>query len=204
MSDGHFVRKHHLKHLGPLRVDPELLEVRFRSSCSMYNCRAECCGGGASIDLGERDRIVAHADLVRSLMDPDQERDTALWFEDFIDDSDYVSGYAVTTRMHNDRCVFLNGKGLCVLQIAESQMGEGAVLKPFFCRAFPISLENGTLTYDNQFDTETQCCAPVAEGHLTVFDVCAEELEHVLGAEGAAELRALAGVDVNAPGEPVG
>jgi len=64
-------------------------------------------------------------------------------------------------------------------------MGEGAVLKPFFCRAFPISLENGTLTYDNQFDTETQCCAPVAEGHLTVFDVCAEELEHVLGAEGA-------------------
>lgn len=164
----------------------------------MMGCRAECCGGGASIDLGERDRILQHADLVRSLMDPDQERDTALWFEDFIDDADYVSGHAVTTRMHNDRCVFLSGKGLCVLQTAEGKMEQGAVLKPFFCRAFPICLDNGELTYDNQFETETHCCAPVSEGTLTVFDVCAFELEHVLGREGAAELRALADAEQEA------
>lgn len=194
MSHERVLRKHHLKHVGELRVSDELFAIRFRSGCSMNNCRAECCGGGADIDIGERDRILQHADLVRSLMDADQERDTALWFEDFINDRDFPSGHAVTTRMHNDRCVFLNGKGLCVLQIAEGQMGEGAILKPFFCRAFPICLNDGTLTYDNQFESESQCCGPVAAGELTIFDVCAFELEHVLGVEGAAELRSKAGL----------
>jgi hypothetical protein len=193
VSDERRIHKHHLKHLGPLSVDPELLELRFRSGCSMYNCRAECCGGGADIDIGERDKILANVGLVRSLMDGDQEHEPSNWFEDFIEDRDFPSGHAVTTRMHNDRCVFLNGKGLCVLQIAESQMGEGAVLKPFFCRAFPICLNNGTLTYDNQFESESQCCGPVDGGSLSVFDVCAYELEHVLGADGAAELRKIAG-----------
>ena len=192
MRDERVLKKHHLAHVAELKVSDELLALRFRSGCSMYNCRSECCGGGASIDIAERDKILANVELVHSLMDSDQERDTGVWFEDDIDDRDFPSGHAVTTRMHNDRCVFLNGAGLCVLHIAEGRMGEGAVLKPFFCRAFPICLNNGVLTYDNQFETETQCCGPVAEGGLTIFDVCAFELEHVLGSDGAAELRELA------------
>ncbi|MBI1210600.1 MAG: DUF3109 family protein [Alphaproteobacteria bacterium] len=194
MSDERILRKHRLKHISELRVSDELLEVRFRAGCSMSSCRAECCGGGADIDLGERDRVLENADLVRSLMDRDQEHDTARWFEDFIDDADFPSGHAVTTRTHNDRCVFLNAKGLCVLQIAEGKMAQGETLKPFFCRAFPICLNEGELTYDDQFETEPQCCSPVADGDLTIFDVCAFELEYVLGAEGAAELREMLGL----------
>jgi hypothetical protein len=188
------LRKHRLKHIPDLKVCDELLKLRFCAGCSMSNCRAECCSGGAAIDITERDRILQQADLVRSHMDAGQEHATERWFEDLNEDLDFSSGCAVTTRTHEDRCVFLNAAGRCVLQAAEEAMGDGTALKPFYCRAFPICIDKGVLSYDDQLGLEPPCCGPVADGTLTIFDVCAVELDHVLGPEGAAELRELAGV----------
>ncbi len=186
------LRKHRLKHITELKVSDEILDARFRAACAMSNCQGNCCGGGADADIAERDRILAHADLVRSHMDPDQQRDTALWFDEPLPDSDFPSGLAATTQTHNDVCVFLNSAGLCVLHIVEPKLEDGGDLKPFFCRAFPVVLDHGTLALDRQFDHETACCGSVEKGSLSVFDVCSFELEHVLGREGAMELRALA------------
>ena len=190
MSD-RVLRKHRLKHIPEITVSEEMLDVRFRDGCAMASCRGACCDGGADVDIAERDRVLANADLVRAHMDADQDHAIENWFEDLTIDADFPSGLAVTTRMHNDNCVFLNADKLCVLQIAEQHVADGGTLKPFFCRAYPICLNNGVLTYDDQFETQTQCCGPVASGKLTVFDVCAYELEFVLGSEGAAELRAM-------------
>jgi Fe-S-cluster containining protein len=199
VSDGPRLRKHHLTHIDKLTVSAELLQTRYAAGCAMGNCRGNCCLGGASIDTTERDRIVAHAALVRAQMDETQQHDGDKWFEDLIEDADYASGMAVTTQLHNDRCVFLNGAGLCVLQMAEEAGKLSEPLKPFFCRAYPIYIQNGMLTIDHQCDGETKCCAAVAKGPLTVFDVCAFELEYVLGPEGAAELRCLAADAVKTP-----
>jgi Fe-S-cluster containining protein len=192
VSDELVLRRHRLKHIPELKVSAEVLDVRFRTGCAMANCRGACCDGGADVDVAERDRILQHADLVRAHMDAGQDHTAENWFEDLTMDSDFPSGLAVTTRMHNDNCVFLNSAGLCVLQMAEADMRDGSTLKPFFCRAYPICLNDGVLTFDDQFESETGCCGAVADGGLTVFDVCADELAFVLGAEGAAELRALA------------
>jgi hypothetical protein len=81
-----------------------------------------------------------------------------------------------------------------VLQVAEGALGDGSTLKPFYCRAFPICIDRGVLSYDDQVGLEPPCCGPVAGGSLAIFDVCAVELDLVLGPEGAAELRVLAGV----------
>ncbi len=163
----------------------------------MSSCKGECCLGGADVDIGERDRILENADLVQTVMDSNQEHTPENWFEDLIEDSDFPSGKAVTTQMHNDQCVFLNSAKRCVLQLAEEKMPSGSQLKPFFCRAYPVCLQNGVLTVDHQFEDQTACCGLVAKGALTIFDVCEIELEHVLGTDGAAELRGLAGRSVD-------
>jgi Fe-S-cluster containining protein len=156
----------------------------------MSNCRGKCCLYGADVDLGEQDRILKNADVIRRLMDDSQDRDSANWFENPFKDGDFPSGQAITTRLHNDACVFLNKEGRCVLQIAESEIGD---LKPFFCRAYPICIDAGSLTIDDEnCPEEVQCCGVVGSGTLTIFDVCAFELEYVLGKDGLSELRKLA------------
>jgi Fe-S-cluster containining protein len=156
----------------------------------MSNCRGKCCLYGADVDLGEQDRILKNADLIRRLMDESQDHDAANWFENPFKDADFPSGQAITTRRHNDACVFLNREGRCVLQIAESEIGD---LKPFFCRAYPLCIDAGSLTIDDEnCPEEVRCCGVVGNGTLTIFDVCAFELEYVLGEDGLNELRKLA------------
>jgi len=139
--------------------------------------------------LREQDRILENADVIRRLMDETQDRDPANWFENPFQDADFPSGTAITTRLHNGGCVFLNQEGRCVLQIAESEVGD---LKPFFCRAYPLCIHTGTLTIDDEnCPEELQCCGVVGHGTLTIFDVCAFELEYVLGKDGVTELRQL-------------
>jgi hypothetical protein len=74
-------------------------------------------------------------------------------------------------------------------------MAEGMdkfALKPFYCVAFPVTIEGGVLTTDEpEFTKRRQCCSTVAEGPLTVLDVCREEFEYILGTEGLKEIEAL-------------
>lgn len=188
------ITDHALAHLGPLPVSSHLLGCRFSSGCSMSNCRGSCCGGGVSVDLRHRDRVLAEAPLVLRYMDATQERDPTQWFEaEEIPDTDFPSGAAASTRVVNGGCVFLDSRGLCVLHAAEA---ESPGLKPFFCRTYPIALVNGVLTVEYDYcPDETHCCGPVEGGPLTIFDVCADEIAFMLGERGANELRRAAGTD---------
>lgn len=175
-----------------LRVDPGLLRARFASGCDTARCNAACCRTGVWLDPAERDRVLAHADSVRRAMDRGQPRDTRRWFSRrVVADVDFPSGRAVHTRVANGYCVFLDGRGLCVLQRA-SRAG-GPQLKPFFCTAFPVTIEQGVLTLDDRdHRSRPSCCGSTRGGPLTVFQVCRRELRHTLGAAGLARLRRLA------------
>ncbi len=193
MSTTRVLRRHHLAHIPELKIDNEVLRIRYMSGCSMSQCSGHCCRNGVLADTEERDKVLRYAERVRTHMDESQERDPALWFGEEIADVDFASGHAVRTQVHRDTCVFLDGNARCVLQTIEIEDGANiGTLKPFFCRAYPVSIENAVLIVDGEHcPDETQCCGPVASGSLSLFDVCAFELEFVLGAEGLAELREL-------------
>ena len=159
----------------------------------MVNCDAACCTYGVFADIRERDTILAHAAIVRKHMEPHQAKETDRWFEEReIDDRDFPSGRAIGTSAMDYGCVFLDSTGRCVLQ--KAAVAEGMhpyALKPFYCIAYPITVDHGELMIDKaEFADRPRCCRASAEGTLDVFDVCGEELQHVLGDEGVEELRA--------------
>lgn len=188
------LQAHRLNHIRALRVGQGIFEKKFDSGCSMTACNATCCQGGVTLDVAERDVVLAHADLIIRHMEPDQERDPAAWFDDHVvKDLDFPSGIAIGTNFTDRGCVFLDAAGRCVLQ--KAAMAEGMPkfsLKPFFCVAFPITIEHGVLDTDEpDFTDRPHCCSVVESGSLSPVEVCAEELEFMLGREGFLELRSL-------------
>lgn len=204
MSDAPVLRKHRLAHIPRMEVHESIFRTRFAKTCSMSNCRGMCCSDGVDVDVRERDKILDHAELIRSQMDHDQERDSAKWFGEPFADADHPSGHAATTRVRGRGCVFLNKDGRCVVQMAEAQAPpQTGTLKPFYCRAYPIYVNLGGLMLDDEECTqEFQCCTAVDSGPLTIFDICAYELEFVLGADGVEELREIAREVLKAPETP--
>jgi len=192
VAPGKVIRTHRLGFLPELRLGAEIVERRFAAGCSMSNCNADCCSGGVYADVAEKEQILLHAELVRSQMDPDQEKDSSLWFEDeIVEDMDYPSGRAVGTEVYDDKCVFLNSQGHCVLQKAAAASGmDRYALKPFFCWLYPVSLDSGVLALDDpDFVDRPSCCKHGEKGDLSIFDVCPEEMKLVLGEGGFTELR---------------
>lgn len=191
MSKPRVLRKHRLAFLPELKVGEDIFTTRYERSCSMLNCRGRCCADGVELDLTDRDRILEHASLIQQQMDETQDHNPANWFQGQKADTDFPSGVSTTTVLKADGCNFLNKHGQCVVHIAESKAPPGTgYLKPFFCRAFPVCILNSTLCVDDeQCPEESACCGPVKTGPLSIIDVCAFELEYVLGKEGLAELR---------------
>jgi hypothetical protein len=191
-----------LAYLGCLDVDPALLARRFAAGAALRRCDGTCCGAGVTVDLRERDRVLAHVDLVRRVMTPGQETDPMQWFAPGDrPDGDVPSGRATHTRVKATGCVFLDAERRCSLQKASQANGNGLDLKPFFCRAYPITVCKGELLIDSDADEHRrpQCCGATPGGPQTIFDVCGFELEHTLGPEGVVNLRRLAG-DFNGGG----
>jgi hypothetical protein len=183
------MRRHKLAYLGEIRIADNIFEGRFASNCATSRCKGACCQEGVWLDLGERDRILDNAGLIQRHMEPGQQQSPERWFETRIsDDPDFPSGRAVGTELHNGGCVFLDSARRCVLQTASQNQPFN--LKPFFCTAFPIVIDHGRLEIDEGLSTD--CCALIAGGSQDVFDVCAGELEHVLGEEGLRELADIA------------
>jgi Fe-S-cluster containining protein len=185
------LKKHHLKHIPELRVDPELLRQRFSPGCSMCHCNGTCCAEGVLLDLRDKERILAHTDLIKKYLEPQQEHDATKWFDHTIEyDIDFPSGRCDGTTVRDGGCVFLDSKGLCALQ--KTAMAEGMdkfALKPFYCVAFPLVIDGHVLTTDDpEFTNRSQCCSVVPQGSLTVFEVCREEFEYILGADGLKEI----------------
>jgi hypothetical protein len=192
-NDRVILRNHRLRYLGDLRIHESIFQARFQSGCATNRCKANCCRRGVWVDVAERDAIAASADLIRRHMEPSQEQDPERWFDSEVRlDPDFPSGKCVGTAVRNDACIFLDGAGLCVLQRASQQnasRNELGNLKPFFCIAFPIDINDAELSLDRGDDLN--CCAPAADGELNVLGVCSEELKHVLGGDAFAELERL-------------
>ncbi|MBI5214840.1 MAG: DUF3109 family protein [Ignavibacteriae bacterium] len=197
MSTNHnfTLNKHRLSHISQLTVSKDFFRQSFEGGCSMMNCNGKCCKDGVWADLTERDKILAHKDLIKKYMEPTQDHDHTTWFdEQEVEDPDFPSGKAIGTQTRGNGCVFLNSNGHCVLQRAATEEGMSKFfLKPFYCFAFPIALEFGELVLDDpDFTYQTQCCSTVENGNLTAMDVCAEELEFMLGNDGFTELQSIA------------
>ncbi len=187
--------RHKLSHLTELRVDPSIFEARFAAGCSMTQCNASCCRYGVMVDPMEKANVLAHAELIQNAMEEGMEKDPSKWFDEEEEiDLDFPSGRAVGTRTTEHGCVFLDRQGRCILQRAAVEVGMTKfALKPFFCFAFPITLDKGKLTVDDpEITGRKECCSVVPSGDLPVLEVCEEELIYVLGTEGFEELRALA------------
>jgi hypothetical protein len=192
-TDYPVLTRHTIAHVATLRVNPAIFEKRFAAGCSMTHCDATCCHGGVYADLGEKERILAHAELIKSYMEPQQEHDTAKWFDnEEVDDIDFPSGKAVGTQTNARGCIFLKANGHCVIQTAGAESGMGKFsLKPFFCIAFPVVLTGHELTLHDDYTGRTECCFAVPNGTQSLVDICAEELEYMLGTEGFKELKEL-------------
>jgi len=190
MSNARVIRNHSLKQFAKLKVGDDVFDIRYEKGCSMSNCRGRCCADGVDLDIVERDRILEHAHLIQLCMDETQDRNSQNWFQATRPDADFPSGECATTAVKENGCVFLNKDGYCVVHIGESQSKEFGYLKPFFCRAFPICIVNSTLCVDDeQCPDEHKCCGPLKNGPLTILDICAPELEFMLGAAGLAVAR---------------
>jgi Fe-S-cluster containining protein len=186
------LRGHRLSHLPGLEVNGSIFDTRYAPGSSPGHCDGMCCSSGVKVDVADRDRILAHADLIRRAMDPGQDQDAGGWFEETeTPDPDFPSGRCVGTQVRGNGCVFLDSAGRCVLQaVTIATARPGFDLKPFFCSAFPVTIAAGALWIDEMcLDAPGGCCRPTPGGPLGVLDVCEVELRHVLGNEGLEELR---------------
>jgi hypothetical protein len=177
----------------PLRVGryllaPELFELGYARGCGPGACSTTCCKRGAYLDPAERDRILAHKDLVKAHMDESQSRDDALWFEPVEkSDADFPSGKCVGTAEIDDKCAFLDRRGRCSLQTAASADGMHKwALKPTYCILYPIDVSNDVVKFDFRLQSQRACCSVSALFEVPVFEACREELAHLLGEDGFA------------------
>jgi hypothetical protein len=195
------LRRHRLTQFRALGVGCSIVDARMAAACDSNHCGSTCCGTGVWADQAEHDRILEHASAVVAVMDPDQPRDPRDWFDDERRlDSDFPSGVAIGTRTAARGCIFLDAKGRCVLQKATAEGLAPVVLKPFYCFAFPITIDRGTLMVDiDNVEGTTRCCVPVAGGPRTILEAFAWELEHVLGKDGFDELRSMLAARDRAP-----
>ena len=188
------LHKHHLRHIPELRVGDSIVTAKFAAGCSMTNCDAACCMYGFFADVREYDNILAHVDIIQRHMEPHQAKDPAVWFdEQELVDPDFPSGRAIGTHAMDYGCVFLDKAGKCTLQKAATAEGMYPfALKPFYCVAYPITVDHGELMLDEpEFTDRPRCCRATSGGTKDIFDVCAEELTFVLGTPGVEELRTL-------------
>lgn len=179
--------------IGKYIIDPVLFEKGFAKGCGPFHCETTCCASGVFLDPTERDVILEHQEEIRAMMDETQTQNGAVWFDNRReDDIDFPSGYAVGTEVYNNKCVFLRKDGRCSVQlVSKEKYNNPWKIKPFYCIAFPICVDNGVLTYDNYQDGKTQCCSMVENHEHPLVESCKEELEFILGAEGYKELLAL-------------
>lgn len=168
----------------------ELFETGYPAGAGPCNCTAACCSTGVLVDLLERDRILAHSDIVKKAMDNTQTTDEWEWFEDMeVEDSDYPSGKAIPTAIVGDKCAFLTRRGRCSLQLAAVAAGmDKWALKPLYCVLYPIVVQNKVVIFDDLLQEDQPCCSIGTSYETPLFEACREELTHLLGAEGYGRL----------------
>jgi hypothetical protein len=179
--------------IGKYEIDPILFTKGFASGRGPYQCESKCCSSGVWTDVGEQLVIMSYKDSIKKYMDETQTTDDTLWFDpEMIDDADFVSGKAIGTQTHNNKCVFLMKDGRCSVQMfSKEELGDAWKIKPFYCIAFPICVSDGVLTFDDYQQGCAQCCSIVDNAEISMVESCKAELVYVLGADGYETLAAM-------------
>jgi hypothetical protein len=148
-------------------IHPKVTQKVYIRGASVRRCDAGCCLGGTTVSLEERDRVLAHAGIVRDSMTSRARDDSSRWFGKRIPrDPDFAAGRSTFTRVLDGACVFLRGDGLCALQVAgEDHLGHPYALKPSVCLLWPLAVNRGRLEVGYGYLTRRrECCAPVRRG----------------------------------------
>lgn len=151
------------------RVEKDVFHLRFVRDCMRHACRCEdeggrflpdaCCQHGADVDLFERDRIVAHADVIARVLRPEF-RDPSRWFDASQPEPapEFPSGVVIRTGLAGDHdasgCVFLqhDGRGCAIHRAALEHGLAPAALKPAICQLYPLTIYGDTLGFSDDFD----------------------------------------------------
>ncbi len=178
------MEKFSAKEIKGIKIDTRIFTFGF--SC---RCTGECCYYGVYTDLKEHDLILDIKEKISPLMDESQTKEVSKWFEPAEEDGDFESGVAVGTELHNKKCVFLDKDGLCSLQKLAIKEGEHKwKYKPLYCILYPLTIYEGTLTIDDDHMDRLKTCNKAVSENTTIFEACREELMHLFGREGFAEL----------------
>lgn len=172
------------KKIKGLFIDPKIFTYKFECQCT-----GECCHYGVYTDLKEHDKIIEIKDKILPFFDETQSTDLSKWFEPPEDDEDFESGVAVGTEVIKGKCTFLDKDGYCVLQKLALQEGEHKwKYKPLYCILFPLTIYEGALTIDDEHIDRLKTCNVNPNVATSIFEFCKEELIHLLGEDGFAEL----------------
>jgi len=180
--------------VGGFRVDELIFTHGFVHYCDISKCGGGCCHSGVYADIKERDIILEHAAEIGRAMDDTQDTNTETWFDGvFIDDTDFPSGRAIGTDIHDrdggisgftEGCVFLDKRHFCSIQVAAADAGlHRWEWKPKYCILFPVTVVEGVITYDDSHSVDLIYCGPDGQGNYvhSVFEAMQEELQYFLG-----------------------
>ena len=177
------------KVINGLKIDPLIFTQKFVKACDVCHCSGECCYYGVYTDLKEWEKIMSLKERIIKSMDDSQTKNPESWFEEPEEDSDFDSGYAVGTEVHNGKCVFLDRQGFCTLQKIAMEDGEFKwKYKPLYCILFPLVIFEGVLTVDDEHLDRMHYCNKLENQTSTVFDCCKNELQYLLGEKAFEEL----------------
>jgi hypothetical protein len=174
-------------------IADELFTMGYTVGSGPYACAGGvCCGRGAYVDLKERDHVLAHAHLVKPVLDETQTHDETRWFETaVVDDPDYPSGKCVGTESPAHRCTLQDKHGRCSLQVAATTAGlHKWALKPRYCIIFPLEVIDNVIRFDARMQGKQPCCSVRPDFAVPLFEACREELVHLLGEQGFQKVRA--------------
>ena len=173
------------------KVSDELFSKGVRVGGGPCTCSAACCLGGVYADISERKKILDHHQLIGKYLDETQPHDPSLWFEEReFEDADFPSGRCVGTREINGKCAFLDKQKRCSLQVAATEEGMHRwFFKPLYCVLYPIEISDRTICFDDLLQGDESCCSISPDFDLPLFEVCKDELIHLLGEEGYQRFR---------------
>src|SRR3990172_9104415 len=175
-----------------LKIDPGIFTHGFVKGCDLGICSAECCWYGVYVDSKERDLILSLKEQIVDVMDDSQTKDWNAWFELEQEDTNFPSGVCAGTKVHNNKCVFLDRNGYCSLQVlAMKHRKTPWAYKPYYCVLYPLTVVNRILTFDEHHASRLLHYCSVQENFThTIVEACTSELIFTLGDEGYRELAA--------------
>jgi Fe-S-cluster containining protein len=161
------------------RAHPAIFELKYFARCMSCNfCHDWCCSYGADVDSLNAKRLLARADEIEKFVGISKEK----WFDhsDTLEDYEAPGQLWLHTNVINGACVFLNrrGRGCLLHSFSLTNNTDYHELKPMICAIFPLTFEDGLLTYADEVEDSSLVCA---DQGLSLYLGVRKELEFYFG-----------------------